>query len=281
MLTNLLYRTPLSLRNRTQRAVSTRLICLGFVLAVLPQAKPQSPNVPANPPAFSVATIRINDSGRNGIQTQIAPDGVSIANIPLQNLLSETFGVEPNQVLGLPDALKYERYDIQAKVAEEDTAAMKTLTMKQKLAMLQSLLEERFSLKFHHETRELPIYMLRVAKGGMKMQEWKRPDAAVQDASFPHKLLRKGRTELDSQGTTMSDLAKQLSSILGRTVVDGTSLTGNYDYMLQWADESSGASDAGPSIFTAVQEQLGLRLEAGKGPVDVIVVDHIEHPSPN
>ena len=160
--------------------------------------------------------------------------------------------------------------------------------------MLQSLLAERFNLKLTRATKELPIYALVVAKSGIKF-EGSKPD---QDGSSTNTSSHGGGTlQMESQGVTMALLAQYLSRQVDRTVFDRTGLTGRYDFKLQyWRDQNPGplynASDTGsgaasasppdssaPTIFTALPEQLGLKLEAAKGPVDILVIDHIEMPT--
>ena len=176
--------------------------------------------------------------------------------------------------------------------------------------MLLPLLEDRFNLKYHHETRELPMYALVVAKGGLKMKasaptthpkptvRQSRTMASAKDKPRMgrHSLMMNGRGHLESTGTTTEMLSHVLARELGRTVVNKTDLTGNYDYTLQWTPDDVGTpmgGDAGPgkgdvspdaggpTLLTALEEQLGLKLEASKGTVDVIVIDRIDLPSGN
>jgi len=178
--------------------------------------------------------------------------------------------------------------------------------------MLQVLLEDRFKLTLHRENRQLPVYELTIGKGGAKLQSSKEgsctpysvdspPPASTPGAPRPnfcgfHMTPDYGLNRtLDGKGITMAALAANLSrtyvSLLGRNVIDRTGLTGGYDVHLKWAMDSLSApaglntappSDVtGPSIFTALQEQLGLKLESAKGPVEVLVIDHIERPSVN
>jgi uncharacterized protein (TIGR03435 family) len=163
--------------------------------------------------------------------------------------------------------------------------------------MLQSLLKDRLKLTIHHETRQLPIYSLVIAKNGSKLQETKT------DPATPGVPVRRGgpsvRTSRTGSGpitlTVLHCASEDLASVfvphVGRTVVDKTGLKAIYDFTLQFSPEDASAIPTGsspatldptaPSIFTAVQEQLGLKLESGKGPVDVIVIDHVERPSGN
>jgi uncharacterized protein (TIGR03435 family) len=140
--------------------------------------------------------------------------------------------------------------------------------------MLQSLLADRFKLRLHYETREQPIYELVVAKGGLKLKPLP-PDQRPGGGRFV-------RGEIALNGRSVATLAHFLTQFAGRSVVDKTSLAGNYDIDLKWTpDDQQGTPDAGPTLFTALQEQLGLKLISAKGPVQVLVVDHAERPSEN
>jgi len=156
------------------------------------------------------------------------------------------------------------------------------------LEALRSLLADRFQLALHSETKEQPVYALVVNKGGPKLQE----------STEPRGLIRKmGRGTLKAQAVELGMLALNLSNELGRSVFDKTGLAGKYDFELKWAPSQDSAAQLGappqtaefalpadpdgPSIFTALQEQLGLRLESGKGPVEVLVIDRAERPSKN
>ena len=160
---------------------------------------------------------------------------------------------------------------------------------------LQSLLEDRFALKAHLETKEMPVYELIVAKNGPRL-----PAAAPQTDGKSRGMMRMGRGELTGTAVKMDGLMMALGDVTGRTVLDKSGLKGEYDFKLQWTPEPgqmnsmappAGAQPppsaapvsetTGPSLTTAVQEQLGLKLESTKGPVEVIVVDHVEKPSAN
>jgi len=169
--------------------------------------------------------------------------------------------------------------------------------------MRQALLADRFKLTLHKEIRELPVYSLVIAKNGSKLRVSKPGDtyeAGLKTASGnivgPHMMLMQlGGGQIGGQGVLLEVLVKQLSSQLGRVVQDKTGLTGNYDFNLRWAPDSARTpaggeqqgSDAatsefyGPSLFTALEEQLGLKLESQKGPVEILVVDHVEMPTEN
>jgi uncharacterized protein (TIGR03435 family) len=218
-------------------------------------------------------------------------DGFTAANIQLHDLLLQAFELqEPEQLLGDPKWATSDRWDIDARVAPEDIAALAKMTYHERMGMFQEILIERFGMKAHHETRDLPVYALVVAKGGPKMTpSTLRPDDSAGIPGEPG-LLTPSRGEETGRGTMMEFLARDLSEELGRKVVDSTGLKGRYDFTLTWTPEESAGAMAGssasgaaqgPSLFTAVQEQLGLKLEAVKAPVDVVVIDHLEKPAEN
>jgi uncharacterized protein (TIGR03435 family) len=144
---------------------------------------------------------------------------------------------------------------------------------KQSQLMLQALLADRFALKAHHETKDLPIYELTVAKGGAKMKK------TAADGYGGNAKYASGK--VTAHEISVESLAANLSFTLGRKIVNKTGLDGGYDFTLDYAPDGADASDPRPSIFTALEEQLGLKLLPAKGPVDVIVVDHIERPTAN
>jgi uncharacterized protein (TIGR03435 family) len=285
---------------------------------------PAKSNSVADLPKFDVATIKATKDDDGNSMMRFTPDGISVHGVPLKMLLREAFGVEDDRILGEPNWVKT-RYDIEAKVDAEDAPRLKDLKFEQRRGMMLPLLTERFNLKYHHESRELPMYALVVAKGGLKMKEAAadpptksddtksddtksddaksdgppKPDSANPNAAprlGRHSLMMNGRGHLESTGTTVTMLVHVLSSTLGRSVVDKTGLTGSYDYTLQWTPDDVGTpmgGDAGPgkgdvspdaggpTLFTALEEQLGLKLESTKTTVDVIVIDHIDLPSEN
>ncbi len=238
-----------------------------------------------------------------------SPETFTATGATLQILLREAYSVENNQISGVPNWANSKRYDIQAKadksVAEElGKGSLDQRTVKYE-RMLQSLLVDRFKLTLHRETKELPVYELVIAKSGPKLQEARPGDTypngigGLGGYSGPHMLqIRSG--QLVGQALPMADLVRLLTRPLGRTVLDKTGLTSTYDFNLQWTPDESqlpmlegteggqqGTGNArppdstGPSIFTAIQEQLGLKLESKKGPVEVLVIDHVEKPSEN
>jgi uncharacterized protein (TIGR03435 family) len=251
-------------------------------------------------PPWDVSTVKPASPDARGSMFGFTPDGIRITNVPLWTAVREAFGLNDDRLFGGPAWAKTSMFDVEAKVAPEDAPKLKEMKIEQRRAMMVSLLEERFGLKYHHETRELPMYELVVAKCGVKMQASK-PDPPAADGGElrgNHSLFMHGRGHLESTGMGMPGLVRVLSGQLGRTVVDKTGLPGNYDYKLDWTpddtasqmmkggnpaagDNAAPPDAAGPTLFTALEEQLGLKLEATKGPVDVIVIDELQQPTAN
>ncbi len=236
-------------------------------------------------PRFEVATIKPSQSGESG-SLKINPGGlVNVTNFPVMVLLQFAYNVPRQQISGGPSWLDSDRFDI---VGKPDTPGAPDMT--QLKLMLQQLLADRLHLAFHREKKELPVYALTVAKGGPKLVE----DTANPNG-LPAFLGRGGRQGRTVQNATMEDFATDLRGPVGdRIVVDQTGLgSKRYDFILKWTpfgpatNGAAGVSsapdnaDAPPDIFTAIQQQLGLKLVPAKAPVDVIVIDRVEKPSEN
>jgi uncharacterized protein (TIGR03435 family) len=265
------------------------------------QAQPpfaaQPDAAPASVAQFDVISVKPDKTNGGTISLRFIPDGLNATNVPVHMLLAESYALNDDQILGEPDWSKTDRFDIEAKVAGPDVATLPKLNFDQRRSMFRQILADRFMLATHHETKELPVFALFLAKGGVKFKESKPdPEHPVMAKGAGRFMI--GRGKISAQATTMPFFASVLSRQVGRTVVDKTGLTGTYDVTLDWTpDEGAGpppggpappgqpdhasSSDSGPSIFTAIQEQLGLKLESAKGPVDVLVIDHIEKPSEN
>jgi bla regulator protein blaR1 len=291
-------RRSLSLRLAGLMALSFP-IALGLINATQVQAQMQTDETAAKIPEYAVATIKPAKSDEGRVMMMFTPDGISVAGVPLQLLLREAFGVGDDRILGAPGWVKTDRFDLQAKVDGADVPKLLKLTMEQRRQMLIPLLADRFGLKFHHETRDLPVYALVIAKGGSRLKESKAPDAAAGGEPPRRMTMIRGRGNIEGQKSSIENLIHVLSEQLGRTIIDKTCLTGTYDYTLNWTPDDAppmggepgggppGGNNApppdagGPSVFTAIQEQLGLKLEPQKGPVDVIVIDGVAAPSEN
>jgi uncharacterized protein (TIGR03435 family) len=196
------------------------------------------------------------------------------------------YGIPQPRILGGPKWLDSERFDIQAKMESGGAQRLDALSRDQRSAetraMFQQLLADRFKLAVHWETRELPVYALVVAKGGPLLHESKN--------GLGESGTSAGTGQLSAKGLTLTELAEaltqELSSELGRVVIDKTGIQGRYDLALNWTpqsgmNDSASQPDAGPSIFTAFKEQVGLKLESARGPVKVLVIDHVEMPTEN
>jgi uncharacterized protein (TIGR03435 family) len=219
---------------------------------------------------------------------------LSISGITMKNLISEAYGVTYFDVSGGPAWIEDEHFDIQAKSDDSVNAQLQKLNnWHVKQLMLQALLADRMKLAAHHASKVVTGYDLVLAKNGPRLQASK--PAADEDAAGEAKLhggsmsmrMSKNGEELSAQNYSMSSFASWLNiGDLHSPVQDKTGLTGTYDFKLQWSDDDSPASassqDASwPSIFTALQEQLGLKLKPSKVSIDTIVIDHVEPPSPN
>ncbi len=238
---------------------------------------------------FEAASIKPSapaPMGEMRIGIQMLPGGrISMSGVTVKILIQRSYGVRDFQIIGGPAWMGSERYDITAK---PEGAA----TPDQVKLMTQALLADRFKLQFHRETKELPTYALVVGKGGQKFHE---SEVVPEGSDKPRGTrISVGRGQFELNGAAMAALANQLGQVLGRSVIDKTELTGNYDFKLEWTlDESQGAirpaggeapppsDNSGVSIFTAVQDQLGLKLEATKGPVEILVIDRAEKASEN
>ncbi len=284
-----------------------------MVFAVMfgPQVRAQSAPTTASPtPSFEVASIKPYKPISPGtviVWPRILPGRFVYTGVTAKRLVAFAYQVRETQVLGGPSWIDMDRYDIDAKEDEADATALQKLPRFQQGEQvglrMQALLAERFKLMVHHETKELPVYALVVAKNGPKFHESK-PNAASPDGRIrptghaqPGSSTGgepEGDTNIFATGTSMALFAKHLSADVGRTVLDETGLKGEYDLRLVYSPDQTqpaifdGTTEGdappesrGPSIFTALREQLGLKLESTKGPVDVIMIDHIERPSAN
>jgi uncharacterized protein (TIGR03435 family) len=237
---------------------------------------PQQQSSPTTAFSYDAVTIKPDPDGHGFFK--LSPDSFSMGGMPAWVLIRSAYGVLlEDQVSGLPGWAKSEPIAVEAKMDPDTARALEKLPMmerwKQSQLMLQTMLADRFALKVHRETRDLPIYELTVAKGGLKMKQT-APDGSGGNASYASGKVTAHQISIES-------LAANLSFAVGRVIVNKTGLDGGYDFALDYAPDGADASDTRPSIFTALEEQLGLKLEPARGPVDVIVVDHIERPTAN
>jgi uncharacterized protein (TIGR03435 family) len=253
-----------------KRAILSVLLVVFSAYAAFGQSPPKMG-------AFEVASIKPNRSGNNAIgNLSICPDSdrgrVRVNNASLDLIIERAYGLKEYQLLGQPGWLTSERFDIAAK-------PQSPVGYKECQLMLQTLLAERFKLAIHSETRQLSVYKLVVAKNGPRVHK------VDVDPHIGVKTFSTSVAQLVTTGSSMSQLAGMLASTpeLDNLVVDRTGLDGYYEFTLEWTPESRSADGTpGPSLFLALQEQLGLKVEAGKGPVQVFVIDRIEKvPSEN
>jgi len=263
-----------------------------------PSTRPQS----AARPKFEVISVKQDLSDTVPASMSYQAGRFTARNFSLGRLINNAYG--PQKIVGAPNWYSSERFDIDAKVEESLAEKLRKRPFGEQLAevmlMLQSALEDRFQLKLRHESRELPVYALVVAKGGPKLTPTTLPPNDPDHPADPE--IRRPRIPEPGQfiatGTPVASILGTVSRELGGPIVlDQTGLKGEYDFTLKWtpgaglptsAAPSAQDSDIAPlpdpsgtSIFTALQEQLGLKLETKKAPVDVLVITHVERPSGN
>ncbi len=243
---------------------------------------------------FEAASIKPSapqEMGRIRVGISMLPGGrISMTGVTVKELMKQAYGIRDFQIVGGPAWLGTERYDVTAK--PEDAANQEQVKL-----MVQALLADRFKLQFHRETKELPTYALVVAKGGSKLKPYVEPERDSRGSGGGGggmmRMMRGGHFE--ANGVPLAALANQLSQVLGRSVIDKTELKGDYDFKLDWTPDENQpglmklpggeapppSSGDGVSIFAAVQEQLGLKLESTKGPVEILIVDRAEKASEN
>lgn len=290
------------------------IFLLIFGLLLTRQSHSQTTGASSDPlPAFEVVSITPDDP--DGMSTMVSmmfqSDGYSASHCTLKMLIKDAYGLDNSQISGAPKWIGAERYGIEARIDNDTAAELNKLDENQRKLiqkrMLQALLATRFGLVTHYEVKELSVYSLAIAKNGPKLQEAKPGNDYVNGLKTasgatvgPHMMLmRLGGGQIGGQDVSLDLLVKQLSSQLGGIVLDNTGLTGKYDFNLKWTPDTARSSMIEPmvseqqpmddnlsdsfhsSLFTAIQEQLGLKLEPQKSPVKILVIDHVERPSAN
>ena len=263
---------------------------------------PRSLHPSASPgPAFEVVSIKPNHDTGKMRRIGMSPTGFTATHASLKEIIGMAYELKgDSQLIGGPNWMDSEFFDIEAKESEADIEAGKTLSMDQRRnqfsLMLQSMLADRFALKTAIETRELPVYALVVAKGGLKMKQVQvdpLPPAGTPPppgAHLPRLMTTDGR-QWTATAFPVSEFSHWLShfeEMGNRVVVDETGVTGNYDFVLsgvsmgpQMGEKRDASEEPPTSIFTALQDQLGLKLEPRKAPVEVLVIESAQLPSPN
>jgi uncharacterized protein (TIGR03435 family) len=272
------------------------------VSAAQSNVESQSSNPAVDLPRFEVASVK-PDKASEGSTLLLTADGLTAKRVTVKFLIKQAYGVEDDQISGAPGWLDSETYDVEAKVSSADLAALDKLDEKQRLRMIQPVLAERFQLKLHRAPKEIPVYALVIAKNGPKLHQAKPGDTYPDGIKGPGGkpggrpgMMMWSRGRLTAQGIPIASLLPPMTQQLERTVVDKTGLKGTYDITLLWTPEDdraampngaeggrqgSSADSSGASIFTAIQEQLGLKLESQKGQVEGLVIDHVGRPSEN
>jgi uncharacterized protein (TIGR03435 family) len=262
---------------------------------VAAQAPAANPKLTSTPPlTYDIVSIKPNRSGSGAMSVRFSPTTYSATNTTLPLLIQDAYGLRMDGLIsGLPPWAGSTHFDIQAKTDDTTAALLDKLPHEQRIqrqeTMFRAILEDRFHLQVHSETKDLPIYALVVAKGGFKLAA-ADPNNTYEngikgpDGKSSAGMMMVGRGEITAQATPITNLAQNLTYQVHRIVIDQTGLTGKYDITLKWSpDDASGnpSDSSAPSIFTALQEQLGLKLQAQKAPVETIVVDHVELPTEN
>jgi uncharacterized protein (TIGR03435 family) len=258
------------------------IVVAALLIALAPTARAQSPR-----PQFEVASVKRNNSSSRASNCCGGPGRLVGTNVTLGMLINVAYKVQDFQVVEAPGWVNSDRYDIEAKPPEDSPAKQNQQIVQG--PMLQSLLEDRFKLVVRRETRDLPIYELTVAKSGSKLKagpcSTRDPNSTPSrqrpsDCGFSvmdNNMIR--ATQID-----MDRFVPMLTFWVRRTVVDKTGFMGKFDVDLKWNPDEAAATptaDTTPSIFTALEEQLGLKLESSKGPVEVLVIDSVSKPSEN
>jgi bla regulator protein blaR1 len=299
----------LSLCARMLLAVSAALavtapLLVGMATSTQALAQLLEPN--GTPPSFEVATIKPSRSGADHYDLRLDEERLTASGIPLARLIRFAYNVKADdQIENVPGWASAEKYDINAKIADAQFEKMKSLPAERRFEqyqfMLQSLLADRFNLKVSTRMKELPVYALAAAKGGSKLAPAEVP-TDPRDLHYGELRTNMANGDLKATGVSTARLAQWLSGTPeagNRAVIDTTGLTGRYNFDLHWAPvETSGplanassteqgpasvstVEPSGPGLFTALQEQLGLRLIPQNSPVQVLVIDHIEQPTAN
>jgi uncharacterized protein (TIGR03435 family) len=235
-------------------------------------------------PSFEVATIKPTAPGDHGDGMNLEGRRLTILRISLSSLVNWAYDIVPKQIAGAPDWMETDQYDIAAVIDTDGIPNEKQMSI-----MLQKLLKDRFNLSFHYEKKELPAYTLVAGKLGPKItksESGPNDDTDFMGHGLGHKIAR---------NMTMAQFAHGMQGIVGRPVLDKTGLTGRYDFTLDWTPDETQYPGSGfrippppadgsaplPALFTAMQEQLGIKLVSTKTKVDVLVIDHVEQPSAN
>src|SRR5262245_38175567 len=283
---------------RFVRVVSAIVIAL---LSTATIRAAQSKQAEAALPEFDVVSVKPNVSGGTS-PISVTPGRASLTNITLRTLIQVAYQVQGHQLVGVPEWVNTSRFDILATTAG-------SASVEQMRLMLRGLMADRFGLVVHMETREVPVYALRLARsdgqfgpnlhvsnidcqaGGTRPLDSVPPRGATPPEQRCVILPLFARGRFQGRGLRMANIASALNNVVDRTIVDKTGLSQTFEFDLSWtpdplqpgtvSDAGQQANITGPSLFTALQEQLGLKLQPEQAPAEVLVIDRVERPSPN
>ncbi len=269
---------------QTLIAMPARTILLLMAAAFVRTAGVAQAPTSTVPLTFEVATIK--PSKALGWRLQPTSDGYTGMGITLRMLVQEAYGVYDDKLLsGGPAWINSDKFDLEAKFDATEILEWNRLTFRQRADMLQPLLAERFEVRVHHETKSFPVYNLVLANGGPKLHPTGTGISNDGGVGITCRVLQSRPGYTQRQDCTVASLDGLLRQATGRSVVDKSGLTGHYDFELRWTPNNASPTEesvyTGPSIFVAVQEQLGLKLAPAIAPLDVLVIDHVERPSEN
>jgi uncharacterized protein (TIGR03435 family) len=286
---------------------SSRSLAASIVIGiVVPRLMAQSPPGDPTNPTFEVASVKSNKTGADGASIRVQPGGrMTATNQTVRNLIRNAYNIQPYQFVGGPGWIDEDRFDILAKMADADIPENGLVRPEQMMVRLQHLLADRFKLVVRRETREVPIFALVMARADRRLGPRLRvaegecaerartgtpPPAGAPSGSRPCGI-RFTRGNVIAGATLMEALARNMSGLVQRVILDRTGLTDRYDLDLDWSPDSTFGTGApadrqtadasGASLFTALEEQLGLKLESTRGPIEALVIESVERPSPD
>ncbi len=280
-----------TLRNRLLYALALAALTLATPFAPAQSYAPPPTTPSGKPLAFTIVSIKRHGNAPDGGKEGCFADGCHFVDRPLLALIMTAYNLSQKPIVGEPLPGDSDLFDLDAKIDPADLPAT-PLTYLQLAEMLQPVLADRFQLRVHHEMRIQPVYNIVFAKDGLKMKKAAPPALTTPGNSEPTNGAPLGGCYHTSVGNglrvmhdcDMNDIRRILEGPSGRYLIDKTGLTGRYDFELHWTPDDTPADSplgGGPSIFTAVEEQLGLKLESAKAPVDVLVIDSARLPTPN
>jgi uncharacterized protein (TIGR03435 family) len=271
-------------------SLGSAVIWMGLLVAIPrlgAQVATSTPTADVKVPSYDVVSIKPDYTDNGRVSLRFDDGNFDALNVSLKTMILSAYGLKEAQLFGLPRWGDSAHFDIKAKIIDPDKKQLEALTQGQFQSMQQPILADRFQLKFHRERKILPVYDLVTIKGGPKFKEItpveQKSDIGVNGVQAGGMSVH--NRNLIATGVPISRLADQLSAQLKRVVVDKTGLAGNYNLQLSWSPDDAGPPSpdvaAPPDIFTALEEQLGLKLQPGKEEMDTLVIDHVEYPSEN